>query len=176
MPGICLECRLNPPPYDKVFSVCRFEGLIQEVILKFKYRRLTIFKKFLAELIFSMLSQREISSDILTFVPLHWSRMIRRGYNQSALIARELSGYMGIGVRYGILHKTRNTPSQVGLKKKEREQNLKSSFSASGVEGKSVMVVDDVITTGQTAREVSKALKQAGASEVIFVSVGRTIT
>ena len=175
-PGVCLECSLNPPPYDHVLSVCRFEGLMREVILKFKYRKSTVFKKFLAELVFTMLSEREISPDILTFVPLHWSRMIRRGYNQSALIARELSGYIGVSVRYGVLRKTRNTPSQVGLERKDRERNLKSAFSARGVRGKSVMVVDDVITTGQTAREVSKALKRAGASQVIFVSIGRTVS
>lgn len=174
-PGVCLKCASDPPPYDRVLSVCRYEGLMREVILKFKYRKSTVFKKFLSELIFTMISDKEISPDILTFVPLHWTKMIRRGYNQSALIARELSGYMGTGVRYGILRKIRNTPSQAGLKKQDRERNLKSSFSARGVEGKSVMVIDDVITTGQTAREISRALKDAGASEVVFVSVGRTI-
>jgi ComF family protein len=175
MPGICLECQVDPPPYNRLLSVCRYEGLIRDVIHRFKYRKSTVFKKFLAEIIFEALSGMEASPDILTFVPLHWSRMIRRGYNQSALIARELSGYMGMGVRYGILRKTRNTQSQVGLEKKERERNLRSAFSARDVEGKSVMVVDDVITTGQTAREVSKALKRAGASQIIFVSIGRTV-
>jgi len=81
-----------------------------------------------------------------------------------------------VSVRYGVLRKTRNTPSQVGLERKDRERNLKSAFSARGVEGKSVMVVDDVITTGHTAQEVSKALKRAGASRVIFVSIARTVS
>lgn len=175
-PGTCLECQLNPPPYDRVLSVCRFEGLMREVILRFKYRRSTVFKRFLAELLYTALSREDVSPDILTFVPLHWTRMIRRGYNQSALIARELSGYMGMSVRYGILRKSRNTPSQVGLERKDRERNLRSAFSARGVEGKSVMVIDDVITTGQTAREVSRTLKRAGASRVIFASIGRTFS
>lgn len=149
---------------------------MREVILRFKYRRSTVFKRFLAELLYTALSREDVSPDILTFVPLHWTRMIRRGYNQSALIARELSGYMGMSVRYGILRKSRNTPSQVGLERKDRERNLRSAFSARGVEGKSVMVIDDVITTGQTAREVSRTLKRAGASRVIFVSIGRTVS
>ncbi len=174
-PGICIGCQCNPPAYDKMLSACVFDGLMQDVIHRFKYHRATVFKKFLAKQIFRAVSEKGIKPDILTFVPLHWSRMIRRGYNQSALIARDLSGYMGVDVRYGILHKTIKTPSQVGLPKKDRERNLKAVFSARGVEGKSVMVVDDVITTGRTAQEISKTLKLAGAQYVIFVSVGRTV-
>lgn len=175
-PGICIECLCNPPAYDKMLSACKFDGLMKDVIHRFKYHRATVFKKFLAKIIYRMVSDKGIRPDILTFVPLHWSRVIARGYNQSALIARDLSGYMGVDMRYGILHKTIKTPSQVGLPKKDRERNLKAVFSARGVEGKSVMVVDDVITTGRTAQEISKTLKHAGAEYVIFVSAGRTMS
>lgn len=176
-PGVCIKCRDNPPTYDRMISVCRFEGLLKDIIHGFKYHQATVYKRFLARLIYNRIKHEErIATDILTFVPLHWSRMIRRGYNQSALIARELSGYMQMDMRYGVLYKTRKTPSQVGLPKKERWRNLKSAFSARGVEGKSVMVVDDVITTGRTAQETARALKDAGAGRVIFVSVGRTVS
>ncbi len=173
-PGTCIECLSRPPEYDRMLSVCVFDGLIQDVIHRFKYHRATVFGKFLAKLVYRSVTEKGIRPDVLTFVPLHWSRIVLRGYNQSALIARDLSGYMGVDVRYGILHKTIKTPSQVGLPKRDRERNLKAVFSARGVEGKSVMVVDDVITTGRTAREVSKTLKKAGAKHVFFVSVGRT--
>ena len=69
----------------------------------------------------------------------------------------------------------RKTPSQVGLSSTDRRGNLKGAFRACGVDGKSVVVVDDVITTGQTAWEVAGSLKRAGATQVIFVSVGRMI-
>ncbi|HNY65406.1 MAG TPA: ComF family protein [Deltaproteobacteria bacterium] len=175
-PGTCIGCTVRPPAYDRCLSACRFEGTVREVIHRFKYRHATVYKRFLAGLLFSVISEKGIRADILTPVPLHWSRLVLRGYNQSSLIARELSRYMKTDVRYGILRKTRKTPRQAGLSKKDRGRNLRRAFSAGRVEGKSVMVVDDVITTGSTAQEVSRALKDAGAAQVIFVSVGRAVT
>jgi ComF family protein len=150
--------------------------MIQDIIHRFKYRRATVYKKFLAGLVAERITADGAPFDFVTAVPLHWSRLIERGYNQSMLIARELSGYLGSDVRYGVLRKVRKTPSQVGLPRTDRQRNLRDAFSARGVEGKSVVVVDDVITTGKTAQEVSKALKNAGAAYVIFASVGRTVS
>ncbi|MCK9263212.1 MAG: ComF family protein [Desulfomonilia bacterium] len=175
-PGVCLKCMLSPPPFDRMVSACVYEGLIQDIIHQFKYRRATVFSKFLAGLVAQGLAADSESPDLIAAVPLHWSRLVQRGYNQSMLIARELSGYIGGVVRYDVLHKTRKTPSQVGLPKVDRERNLERAFTATGVEGKSVVVVDDVITTGRTAREVSRALRHAGAERVVFASVGRTVS
>lgn len=175
-PGICLECRINPPAYDKCMSACRFEGPVQEVIHRFKYRHATVYKKFLAGLLYSMIREKGIHADIVTPVPLHWSKLVARGYNQSSLIAQELSRYMKTDVRYGILSKARKTPNQVGLSRRDRGRNLRRVFRACKVEGKTVMVVDDVITTGGTASEISRTLKDAGAAKVVFVSVGRAVS
>ena len=173
--GICIECQFRRPPFDKMLSAGVFDGLLKDMIHQFKYHKATLFKKPLAGLVFDMLARTEICPDMITFVPLHWTRMVSRGYNQSALIARELSGYMGIDVRYDIILKKRRTLSQVGLKRSDRMGNLRDVFFSTGVSGKTVLVVDDVITTTRTAREVSRSLKRAGASYVIFVSVGRMI-
>ena len=175
-PGTCLQCQHRPPHFNKVLSACVYEGMIQDIIHRFKYRRATVYKKFLAGLVAERITADGAPFDFVTEVPLHWSRLIERGYNQSMLIARELSGYLGSDVRYGVLRKVRKTPSQVGLPRTDRQRNLRDAFSARGVEGKSVVVVDDVITTGKTAQEVSKALKNAGAAYVIFASVGRTVS
>lgn len=176
-PGVCLQCLLSPPPFDRMVGACVYEGLIQDIIHQFKYRRATVFSKFLAGLVAESLACCDCGSpDLVTAVPLHWSRLMQRGYNQSMLIACELSGYIGGVVRYDVLHKTRKTPSQVGLPKAERERNLEGSFTAAGVKGTSVVVIDDVITTGRTAREVSRALRRAGAARVVFASVARTVS
>jgi len=173
--GTCIECQFMRPPFDKMLSAGVFEGLLKDIIHRFKYHNATLFKKPLAGLVFDMLARTDISPDMITFVPLHWTRMVGRGYNQAALIARELSGYMGIDMRYDVIHKERRTPSQVGLKRSDRMRNLRDVFISTGVNGKAVLVVDDVITTTLTAREVSRSLKRAGASHVVFVSVGRMI-
>ncbi len=174
-PGICLSCQSGRPPFDRMLSAGIFDGLLKDIIHAFKYHRATAFRKPLAGLAFDMLEHAGISADMITFVPLHWTRMISRGYNQAALIARELSGYMGIDMRYDVIRKIRRTIPQVGLKRSDRIGNLRGVFRSCGVSDKSVLVVDDVITTTQTAREVSRSLKRAGASYVVFVSVGRII-
>ena len=174
-PGTCIQCQYKSPPFDKILSAGVFDGLLKDIIHKFKYNGATIYKKPLAGLVYDALVHAGICPDLITFVPLHWTRMISRGYNQAALIARELSGYMGVDMRYDVIHKTKKTRSQAGLKRTDRMGNLRNVFISQGVNGKSVMVVDDVITTARTAYEVSMSLKSAGASHVTFVSVGSVI-
>ena len=98
-----------------------------------------------------------------------------RGFNQSALMAGVLSRSNGIPLRLDMLHKIKDTPPQVGLSRAARMRNLRGAFRAkAGVKEMSVVLIDDVITTGATMRECAKALKKAGATEVIAVSLART--
>ena len=101
--------------------------------------------------------------------------MVARGYNQAALMAQGLSRMSRIPLRYGVLRKTSATPTQVGLSRSQRKRNLSDTFQARGVAGRAVLVVDDVVTTGHTALEVSRALKKAGARRVLFASAGRIV-
>lgn len=175
-PGVCISCQASRPEFDKMLAAACFEGLLKDIIHLFKYQRKSIFKKILAKILYEDLSKMDMDIDVISFVPLHWTRLIERGYNQSALIAKELSRYMGVKTRYNILKKTKRGVPQVGLDQKARKKNVKGTFGASDVKGKSVMIVDDVITTGATGKEVASALKDAGASYVIFAGVGRTIS
>lgn len=156
-------------------SAALFDGPLKDMIHAFKYADATYFKRYLARMLYDTVRDELGRCDLVTFVPLHWSRMMTRGYNQAALMARELSRLARIPVGYGVLKKTRGTPTQVGLSRREREKNLSRAFLARGVAGKAVLVVDDVITTGHTAREVSRALKKAGACHVVFASAGRIV-
>jgi len=156
-------------------SAVHFDGPVKDMIHAFKYADATFYKKFLTRVLYDTVKDEMEHCDLITFVPLHWSRMIARGYNQAALIARELSRLTRIPVCYGVLKKTRGTPTQVGLSRHQRKRNLSGAFHAQGVSGKAVLVVDDVITTGHTALEVSRTLKKAGADYVLFASVGRLV-
>ena len=106
---------------------------------------------------------------------MHWTRLLVRGYNQSALIAGELAKLTGIRADFDVLVKIRNTKTQAGLDRKARRKNIKGSFLAKGVKGLSVLVVDDVITTGETAGAAALALKKAGADKVFIAGIGRTM-
>ncbi len=171
--GPCLRCQVDPPPYDRLASAALFAGPLKDMIHAFKYADATYYKGFLARMLYDLVGADVRNCDVITFVPLHWSRMVSRGYNQSAILARELSGMTGVPVGYGILKKLRGTPPQVGLTRQGRERNIRGAFRAQGVAGRAVMVVDDVVTTGYTAREVCGSLKRAGADYVLFASVGR---
>jgi len=175
-PGVCISCQAFRPKFDKMLAAACFEGLLKDMIHLFKYQRKSIFKKILAGILYEHLSKMDMDIDVISFVPLHWTRLIERGYNQSALIAKELSRHMGVKIRYNVLKKTKRGIPQVGLGQKARSKNVEGTFRASDVKGKSVMIVDDVITTGATGKEVARALKDAGASYVIFAGVGRTIS
>ncbi|HWR68478.1 MAG TPA: double zinc ribbon domain-containing protein [Desulfomonilia bacterium] len=174
--GICLGCQAAPPPYDRLMSAAFFDGPLKEMIHAFKYADATYYKKYLARVIYDVVKNEARQCDLITFVPLHWSRLMTRGYNQSALLARELSRLTGIPVGYGMLKKTKGTPPQVGLTRHQRKANIAGTFQARGVSGKAVLVVDDVVTTGQTALEVSRTLKKAGAEYILFASAGRSLS
>lgn len=173
--GVCITCQAVPPPYDRLMSAALFEGPLKEMIHAFKYADATYYKSFLTRMLYDLLQDERGCYDLITFVPLRWSRMIVRGYNQAALMAQGLSRLTRIPVGYGVLKKTRGTPTQVGLSRHQRKKNLTGAFQAQGVSGKAVLVIDDVITTGHTALEVSRALKKAGADHVLFASVGRIV-
>ena len=173
--GICSGCLTDPPPYDRLMSAALFEGPLKDMIHAFKYAGATYYKRYLARILYDLVHEELAHTDLITFVPLHWSRMIARGYNQAALMAQGLSCLSRIPVGHGVLRKTRATATQVGLSRDQRKKNLPGTFQARAVSGRAVLVVDDVITTGQTALEVSSALKQAGAYRVVFASAGRIV-
>jgi ComF family protein len=105
-------------------------------------------------------------------VPLNPVRLKERGYNQSALIAQQLSNITRIPFSVHLLKRLRNTPSQTKLSREQRKENVKGAFAVQGnVEGKRVLLIDDVITTGSTLNECAKVLKQNGAAWVTAAAI-----
>ncbi|MEN6474443.1 MAG: double zinc ribbon domain-containing protein [Syntrophaceae bacterium] len=174
-PGTCLACSQTRPPYDMLRGVYRFEGLLVDLIHAFKYGRATTLKRFLGWTLAEAVAQWGVHADIITFVPMHWTKVVERGYNQSALLAKEVCARRGVTLSGDVLRKTRRTAAQAGLARKGRQRNVAGAFAATGMRDKSVMVVDDVITTASTAYEVAVACKKAGAASVAFVGLGRVL-
>lgn len=177
--GECMVCLTDAPPYDAARAVFRYEGGSRRLITGYKYYDRTLatpmFARWLARAGAAQLAQ----TDVIVPVPLHRWRLLRRRYNQSALLARELGRISHVPVCVDALQRTRHTPQQAGLTREERLENVRGAFAASPkktsqIEGKRVMLVDDVLTTGATLHACTDALKAAGAQAVYILTLGRT--
>ncbi len=173
---LCQDCLLDPPPFAAVTSVALYEDSLRQAVQRFKYRGAFSLDRSLGGLLADALETDPASgrSDLLVPVPLHVSRLRRRGYNQSLLLARVLGRRWRVPVHSRLLVRTRPTIPQQGLKAAERRRNLKGAFRVrKPLDGEAVLLVDDVMTTGATARECSRVLLEAGAGRVEVAVLGR---
>jgi ComF family protein len=175
--GACMTHR-------KYFTIARalgtFEGSLQEAIYRWKYEGKTYLTPFLAEWMAEGLNRywEPDSHDLLIPVPLHPQRLRQRGFNQALLLVKELSRQTGIPYPKTILQKKKSTIPQVNLSGVEREKEVRGTFHVIGREGllgKSVLLVDDVYTTGATVNECSKVLLRGGAERVDVLTLAHAI-
>jgi len=168
---VCGECIIKRPPFKKAFSYALYGGAIEEAVKGLKFSKL---KKLSGPLGKFVTTLPLPEADGIAAVPLSKKGLLARGFNQSLLIGKELSRARGVPLFPNALIKIRETKPQALLPKKERLANLKGAFRAEGeLAGKTVILVDDVMTTGATLAECSKALLKAGAEEVFAVTVAR---
>ncbi len=176
---VCSKCLERAPAFSVHRSCGTYGGALKDVILLFKYRKFAPLARPLAEYA-AVCTGGDVGlwsgADFLVPVPLHPARRRERGFNQSRLLARELSGLRGMRVLEGCLVKTRNVPPQAGLHAAERETNVKNAYTVRRprqVEGRTLVLVDDVTTTGATVRECASVLVEAGAKEVRAITLAR---
>jgi len=170
----CPNCWRDPPAFDQVSCAFLFEGPIRAAIHALKYHG----ARHLAEpLVEAALTELNVpAADLIVPVPLFAQRLAERGYNQSTLLARAIGTRSGTPLVDDGLQRIRDTPAQVSLPAKDRWQNVRGAFraEASLVGQRSVLLVDDVATTGSTLRAASEALKRGGARQVNVLVVART--
>jgi ComF family protein len=155
--------------------VVYFEGVLRDAIHHLKYRGRAVLAKTLGSLMATYWMQHPIDCDIVMPVPLHASRLRERGYNQAALLAREMAQQIGLVVDEHTLIRERATSPQVELNAKQREENVRAAFccTGSGPVSKQVLLIDDVCTTGATLQACATALYQAGALKVRALTLAR---
>ncbi len=171
----CRECIKVERPWIRAVSLVRMEGTGRELIHKFKYRNETSLARFWGFSAAQKLEEQGIVADFIVPVPLHWARRFSRGYNQTELFARILSNLSGIPLNC-ILRRKRATGKQAGLGRKERLVNLKGAFSLAGganCAGSTILLVDDVFTTGSTMSAAAECLLEAGAKEIKILTLAR---
>ena len=173
--GRCMLCRLGMQGFDAVYSYGSYEGTLRQLIHLFKYSGVRPlahpFGRFLTQAL-----PREAAFDLIVPMPLHWFKQWQRGFNQSDLLAAEISRKWNVPVRK-VVRRQKTTAPQAGLTNAKRRANVRGAFRfAAGrrLDGLRVLLVDDVVTTGATASACARVLKRAGAAHVSLLALART--
>ncbi len=174
----CPRCRARPPPFSRAWAPFAHEGPISRAIHRFKYEDhpelAAPLGRLLAEECRSFL---ERAPGLVIALPLHPRRFRERQYDQAQLLAHQLARATGREAPIGLLTRARETRRQVGLSEAERAHNLADAFTASpAVDGREVLLVDDVLTTGATVRSAALALRRVGAWRVEVLTFARAFS
>jgi ComF family protein len=173
---ICGACVAERPAYGRARAVFTYDAYSRPLILKLKHGDRTDMAVHLAKWLRRAGAEVIDTTDMLVPTPLHRWRLLVRAYNQSALLARALGGLAGRPVGADALVRTRATPSQGGLSRDQRRRNVAKAFEVchpAAVEGRRILLIDDVLTTGATANACALALLQAGAEAVDVLAPAR---
>lgn len=175
---LCGRCIKKTPAFDYAYSLFRYEGDIKRLVHQLKFGEKITYARSLGELLYELLVAKLLAEDdkpdCLLPVPLHKSRLRQRGFNQSIEIARVLSRKLQLPIEYDAVMRQRSTSAQTGLNAKQRQKNIKGAFTVKkDVEGKHVLIIDDVMTTGSTVNELAIVLKKNQAARVGVLSIAR---
>jgi ComF family protein len=176
----CTDCLTRPPRFRRARAVLVYDDKSRRVVLPLKHGDRTDMARacggWLARAGADLIAQ----ADLVAPVPLHWRRLFMRRYNQAALLAKMATGGSKAVVVPDLLRRHRCTGSQAGLKGVERRRNVRQAFEVQSrwqakLDGKTVLLVDDVLTTGATVDACTRALKQAGAAHVDVLTLARVV-
>ncbi|UCE39928.1 MAG: ComF family protein [Candidatus Aminicenantes bacterium] len=178
-PHFCSQCVLQKPVFSVHRSCGPYFGSLKDTIILFKYRGFHVLDKALATFVLQSLGREESlwwGVDSIIPVPLFPEKQKKRGFNQASELARELARQKNIDLIENQLIKVKKTPPQTSLEASERRKNLKEAFAVirdQGIKDKTILLVDDVYTTGSTLQECSLALMKAGALEVRALTIAQ---
>ncbi len=173
MPGLCNVCRRQGPIADRCVAALAYEGEVRGLVVAFKLHDKPGFARLFACRMADALRSAGLVGglDAIVPVPMHWRRRFHRGYNQSDLLARELGVLLGLPVWRRALARPVYTPPSMRLKGRAgaRADNARRSYGRgrAAVEGKAVLLVDDILTTGSTLRACTALLRGQGAARVV---------
>ncbi|NLD38974.1 MAG: ComF family protein [Desulfatiglans sp.] len=176
---LCEKCIRTRPFYDELRSPYLYEDKIMEAIHRLKYSGKSYLAKSMGRLLADFLTEwtGDLDGMIMIPVPLHKRKLRQRGFNQSVLLAKSISRLLNLKTDYFTLTRIRYTETQTGLTLEERRKNVKGAFEVTGnanLNGKGVILVDDVATTGNTMDECARVLKKAGCTRVFGLTLART--
>ena len=176
--GLCEKCQTNPPAYRLMRSWAVFDSPIQNALHTLKYRRNIGLGDLIGCQMVDFVLSLKWNIDAIIPAPLGRQRLKERGYNQVGLVAQPLAYELGLEYAPEALWKARETRSQVGLTISQRRENVSQAYQAnpSVVKRKSILLMDDVATTGSTISACTDALRSAGAQEIYALTIARALS
>lgn len=173
--NLCGSCVAEPPPYTAARAVADYDSGVREMILALKHGDRLDLVPTITAWMRSVVLREGWDVDMIIPVPLHWSRLWSRRFNQSAEISRALSADLGVLHGPDAVSRVKRTRSQGGLTRRQRQKNVQSAFkvTAPDLAGRRILIIDDVMTTGATVSALSRVLKKAGAVDVYVLTVAR---
>ena len=177
---LCEDCRVHRPAFDRGVSAMRFEGTARDLVNRYKFRRGLYLMKDLVDILEGAVRAHFKVEEIDSVLPMPSTILHRflRGYNQCGYLAKELARRLGKKCRGRVIRRIGNPLRQGGLKEDDRRKNVIGTFAVrkpEAVAGKTVLVIDDVMTTGSTLAECAKTLKAAGARRVWVATLARSL-
>ena len=176
----CAACIAKPPRWQRARAALVYDEASRRLVLDLKYAGRRDGLAVMATWMVQAGAELIEDADVLVPVPLHYRRLVSRGYNQSGWLAGAVSKRTGVPMRVDILRRTRATRSQGGLSARARRRNVAGAFDvrkgkAEALEGRNVLLVDDVLTTGATLAGCTRALKKAGVARVDVLVLARVV-
>lgn len=172
----CMDCRKKGHAYDRGRALFRYDDRMRDSIAAFKYKGRREYKDFYAREMAEAFAVQiaRWKPEALIPIPLHPSKKRKRGYNQAELLAKALGERWSLPVKSKILIRRENTQPQKELNERQRRENMKSAFKIceDGVKFKTVLLIDDIYTTGSTMDAAAAVLKEKGVKKVYFLCIG----
>ncbi len=174
--NLCPACQSRPPPQRFTLAPLVYTDPVRTLIRRMKFHQGLIEARILAELLGNAVQAHPCLErpDLLVPVPLHWRRLLGRGYNQAAVLCQHLSRQLGLPWRHDLAQRLRHNPPQTGQSRRARLVNLRRTFRWRPLNGQQIALVDDVITTGATSSLLAALALRAGAGSVQVWAIART--
>jgi len=169
----CAACQASAPPFAVTVAPLLYEFPVDAAIKAMKFKRKLFYVPAFADILIQAMHDIPADIDALLAVPLHWRRQAFRGFNQASEVAVAISRTTGLPVLENV-RRPRATPFQSGLVAAHRRRNLRAAFAVQGeISARHVLLVDDVITTGETCRQLAFTLLEAGVEKVSALAIAR---
>jgi len=174
--ALCLNCSKRPPPFTQTRCVFAYDDFSKGMILSFKHGDRCDLAPTFAQMMARSGTDLIAATDLILPIPLHWRRLGMRRYNQAGLLANEISKITHIPTCPNTLKRIRHTQTQGHLSRMARQRNLQGAFKVEkNIKGKSILLIDDVLTTGSTLINATNTLLKAGAIEVRCLTIARVL-